>query len=46
MIDKIDFENACPECGFTLEQDEQEFDILVCYKCGLGWDKKDFKEEA
>ena len=35
----------CQECGFVLDQDEQEADILVCYKCGLGWDKKDFSEE-
>ena len=31
--------DACPECGFVLDQDEQEADILVCHKCGLGWDK-------
>jgi len=30
---------SCPECGFILEKDEQESDILVCYKCGLGWEE-------
>tara|TARA_R100000231_G_C5276462_1_gene150268 strand:- start:56 stop:208 length:153 start_codon:yes stop_codon:yes gene_type:complete len=29
----------CPECGFILEQDEQDHSILVCHKCGLGWEK-------
>jgi transcription initiation factor TFIIIB Brf1 subunit/transcription initiation factor TFIIB len=28
----------CPECGFALDQDEQDSDILVCHKCGLGWE--------
>ena len=35
----------CQECGFVLDQDEQEADILVCHKCGLGWGKKDFDNE-
>tara|TARA_B100000963_G_scaffold270426_1_gene238603 strand:+ start:568 stop:711 length:144 start_codon:yes stop_codon:yes gene_type:complete len=35
----------CPECGFVLDQDEQDHDILVCHKCGLGWDNEDDKKE-
>jgi len=31
----------CQECGFVLDQDEREADILVCHKCGLGWEKVD-----
>ena len=35
----------CQECGLVLVQDEQEADILVCHKCGLGWEEKDFENE-
>ena len=37
-ITETEMSENCPECGFILEQDEQEFDTSVCYKCGLGWE--------
>jgi DNA-directed RNA polymerase subunit M/transcription elongation factor TFIIS len=38
-ITETNMSENCLECGFVLEQDEQETDILVCHKCGLGWEK-------
>jgi DNA-directed RNA polymerase subunit M/transcription elongation factor TFIIS len=38
-ITETNMSENCLECGFVLDQDEQETDILVCHKCGLGWEK-------
>ena len=38
-IKETNMNENCSECGFILEQDEQDWDTLVCYKCGLGWEK-------